>query len=150
MLYENGREVLSQVNVWIRRVRKKATCTHEGCSKPTIANGEYCVVTQWYMKTRGGKNWQKQRSFHPQCWIDRAVAEIERRVVTETRGRQRMAITDVHREARLKILRKRAAIVQRIRQALAVTNYALVCKLGDKLDMCKEEIGQHGGAPAKW
>lgn len=141
------------MNVWIRKLRKRATCTYDGCPIPQheIKNGEYAVVCQWVMKTKGGKNWRKARLFHPQCWIDQAVAELERRPVVETRGyAKRMAITDADRERRVKILRKRASLVQRIKLACLERKYALVEKLTEQLELCKEEIRPYGGVPAKW
>ena len=98
------------MNVWIRKARKKSDCYH--CKKP-VETGEFQVVCQWFMKVRS-KTWQKKMLFHPQCWIDRAVAELETRTVTETRGRKRMVLSDENREKRGKILRRHASIMQRI------------------------------------
>ncbi len=138
------------MNVWIRRARKSATCTYELCPDKTISNNQYFVVCQWYMNTPGGKKWRKQKFFHTQCWIDQAVAILESRTVTETRGRRRLSLADSNRAARMKILRKRAALVQRAKEALKNERYDIVQRLGDKMEKCKVEIEQYGGVPKKW
>ncbi len=140
------------MNVWIRKARKKATCHYDGCKEPekAITNGTYYVVCSWYMNTRSGKNWLKQMAFHPRCWLERAIAELEKRVVLETRGRSRMAITDPDRAARLKLLRKRASISQRLKNATDKGNYSLAARLVEKLEHCKVEITPYGGIPEKW
>jgi len=140
------------MTVQIRRARKKCTCAYEGCPKQReVLNGEYFVVCQWMMNTRSGKHWLKRKSFHTQCWIQQGIEAIEQRPVVETRGYGgRLAITDAGREKRLKVLRKRASVVQRIKAAILEGRYALVDKLMEQLERCKEEIEQYGGVPKKW
>jgi len=139
------------MNVWIRKARKRATCSYESCKSKDILNGQYLVVTQWVMAVREGRKWYKEKLYHPQCWIDQAVAELEQRPVVETRGYgKRMAITDKDREQRVRVLRKRAAIVQRVKTACLERKFALIERLTGQLERCKEEIEQYGGVPAKW
>jgi len=139
------------MNVWVRKTRKQAKCHYEPCSKP-IENGRYQVVCQWYMPTPSGKRWKKQMLFHPQCWLERAIIEIEKRTVVETRGRKRMAITDTNRKKRSSILCRRASVLQRIRTEMdkEVRNFNRIAHLGELLEKLKAEIEPYGGAPKSW
>lgn len=138
------------MQVWMRKARKKATCTYDGCPDKLVSNGDYYVVCQWVMNTRGGKRWYKQKYFHPQCWINQAIAELEQRPVTETRGGHRMAITDSNRLQRVRLLRQRASVVQRIKAATIDQRYDKVVKLTESLEQLATEIEQYGGRPKKW
>ena len=106
------------------------------------------------MKLRSGRVWWKRRSFHPQCWIDQAVAELEKRVVVETRGRKKLEMTDATREARTAILRRRGSVVQRIRREVGngggEPNTDNIIHLGGLLNKLKEEIEPFGGVPESW
>ncbi len=136
------------MNVWIRKARKKSDCYH--CHKP-VETGEFQVVCQWFMKVRS-KTWQKKMLFHPQCWIDRAVAELSTKHIVETRGRKRNQISDDDREKREKILRRRASFVQRLNVKMNEfpTDYGKVGRLLDRLEELKVEIELVGGVPKSW
>ena len=92
--------------------------------------------------------------FHPQCWIDQAIASLSSRRIAETRGRKRLEITDEMREARLKVLRRRAAVVQRIRAEVSnpveKQNVDRIIHLGKAINDLKMEIESLGGAPKSW
>lgn len=139
------------MNVWIRKTRKQCTCAY--CLKP-ILKGEYQVVCQHYMHLRSGRTWWKRRSFHPQCWIDQAVAEIEKRPVVETRGRNKLPMADDSRAARTAIMRRRASIIQRIKREVSITeeeqNIDRIIHLGELLNKLKDEIEPYGGVPESW
>lgn len=142
------------MNVWIRKTRRQGTCQY--CSQP-ILKDEYQVVTQWYVKLRSGRTWQKRRIYHPQCWIDQAVAEIERRPVVETRGgwgSSRIKLADDVKAARTKILMRRASVLQRIKVEVSKPteeqSVDKIIHLGDLLNKLKEEIEEYGGVPKSW
>lgn len=137
------------MNVWMRKTRKQATCSY--CEKPVL-NGDYQVVCQHYMRLRSGKVWWKRRSFHPQCWIDQAVAELDTRVVVETRGRKRLEMADATKTARTAILRRRGSIIQRIKREIGSEEQDIdrIVHLGELLNGLKEEIEQFGGVPKSW
>lgn len=90
--------------------------------------------------------------FHPQCWLERAIVEIEKRVVAETRGRKRMAITDSNRKKRTAILCRRASVIQRIGTEMGkeVRNFDRIVHMGELLEKLKVEIELYGGAPKSW
>ena len=140
------------MNVWIRKTRKRVKCRY--CEKH-IEVGEYQVVCQYFMKLKhSGKTWVKRMSFHarePNCWLDRAVAELETRVVVETRGRKRNQISDDNREVRERLLRRRASVMQRIRQEMdGLMRPDKVMHLTEMLEKLKLEIEPYGGVPRGW
>lgn len=117
------------------------------------------VVCRWYKSTQrepGGERqkWAFYWRFHTQCWIDQAIAALEKREIVETRGRKKLGMTDEIRAARLRILMRRAAITQRIRREITKPaeeqDIDRVIHLGDALNKLKEEIEECGGAPESW
>lgn len=133
------------MNVWIKKARKKATCTYEGCGDTAINNGEFYIVYQWKMR-----NWTKQRVMHIGCWIEQGIAEINSRPKAETRGGHMLSMADEDKQKRFTIMRRRASIVQRIKAAVDVGRYDMVENLHCQLEQCKIDIEQYGGVPKKW
>ena len=144
------------MQVWMKICRKQATCRH--CPRPILKNHPM-VVCRYYKKTRmeaGGspQNWSFTIRFHPQCWIDQAVAALKEKVVVETRGRKKSPLLDNIRAARVRVLARRATVVQRIRAEMAKPkesrNIDRIIHLGGKLNELKEEIAPLGGVPKSW
>ncbi|GAG89138.1 unnamed protein product [marine sediment metagenome] len=118
------------------------------------------VVCRYYRAKRGkggsfpGPVWSFFMHFHPQCWIDQAIAALESKPVVETRGRKKLPMADEVRAARLKILMRRAAVTQRIRIEMAKVageqNIDRIIHLGGELNKLKEEIEPLGGVPESW
>lgn len=98
--------------------------------------------------------WEQYLRFHPQCWIDQAVANLAKREVVETRGRKRLVMTDDIRAARQKILVRRASVTQRIRAEVEkpgeLQSIDRIIHLGELLNNLKEEIEPLGGVPKSW
>ena len=132
----------------MRRTRKQCKCSY--CPK-LILNGEYQVVCQHYMKSGTGKMWWYRRSFHPQCWIDQAIAALANQIIVETRGRKKIPRSDADREKRTSILRRRASIIQRIKREMGEgQDMDKIIHLGEMLNRLKEEIEPVGGVPESW
>ena len=138
------------MNVWVKLTRKKATCYY--CGRD-IETGTFQIVCQYYMPVRGGKIWTKRMLFHtvPNCWLNRAIAELESRSVLETRGRKANNLNDSAKEARNKILRRRASIVQRIdKEMLGEIRPMKLRHLIGLIEKLKIEIEPYGGVPETW
>lgn len=126
-------------SVWVKACTKTAKC--QWCAEP-IANNTYMVVV---MFLRG--KWRIKRYYHPDCWIQQAIAALEKRGKVENRGRKKLPLPDEVRAKRGKILSRRASVVQRIR---ATTDAGKLVHLGIMLEKLKEEIECVGGAPTSW
>jgi len=138
------------MNVWVKLTRKKATCYY--CGRD-IETGTFQIVCQYYMPVGGGKIWTKRMLFHtvPNCWLNRAIAELESRSVLETRGRKANNLNDSAKEARNKILRRRASIVQRIdKEMLGEIRPMKLRHLIGLIEKLKIEIEPYGGVPETW
>jgi len=136
------------VNVWVRLTRKKSPCFY--CNKE-IETGTYQVVCQYFMPVRGGKVWTKRMLFHPNCWLERAIAELESKPRLETRGRKANALSDPNKEMRNKILRRRASVVQRLdKEMYGEMRPAKLSHLTQLIEGLKVEIVSFGGVPESW
>ena len=105
------------------------------------------------MKLKSGRTWTKRMIFHaePNCWLERAIAELESRPVVETRGRKTLSLSDPVKEARNKILRRRASVIQRLdREIEERMRPAKILHLTEMLESLKVEIEPHGGVPESW
>jgi hypothetical protein len=103
------------------------------------------VIGQYY---RG--KWRIRIKWHPDCWIEQGIEALSKTPVIENRGRQRMSLSDEDREKRLKILRRRASVLQRIKKEMENNNVDKQIKLGCMLGKLREEIEPYGGIPESW
>lgn len=131
------------MNIWMSVCKKRAKCHY--CPEP-INSGEYMVVAGF----RRGK-WYLRHSWHPQCWIDQAIVELERRgPMEETRGRKKMNVPDEVRSARFKIIARRASVIQRLKRAMVKGDLERIEHLAGELEKLKAEIEPLGGVPESW
>ena len=81
------------------------------------------------MTVKGGKTWTKRMIFHsePNCWLERAITELESRPQEETRGRKPLDLTDEEKDKRTKILMRRASIMQRFRNTAMYSDSNTQC-----------------------
>jgi hypothetical protein len=142
------------VNVWLRYTTKKGKCAYEGCKKAhELILGELQVRCRWYMRIKSGQKWMKEKSYHVDCWVAEARETLDRRVHVETRGRKTIPRTDEDRSERIKILRRRAAVVQRLKHETEMGGGNAPKKiqhLYDMLEQLKVEIMPYGGIPDGW
>jgi len=138
------------MNVWVRKTRKKATCFY--CHQE-VETGTYQIVCQYWMKLKSGGAWKKRMIFHtvPNCWLDRAIAELDSKPVLETRGRKPINLSDPIRELRNKVLRRKASVSQRIeREMYGEMRPSKLLHLMELAEKLKEEIEPLGGVPESW
>jgi hypothetical protein len=129
------------VNVWFERLPNGGLC--ELCAKK-IKPGDVAVK---YVDNK------RVVKCHPDCWVDRGIeiARTEKVVVDANRGRKPKPLTVEQREMRLTILKKFAAIGQRIRELnRAPGNEDRVLKLILKQGELCDEIEPYGGIPGSW
>lgn len=145
------------MDVWIKRVRKQAKCKY--CEQPIVKDTYMVVCKIWYTRNKDGispTRWVWWMRFHTQCWIDQAVQKLDREEEqrVETRGRKRQGISDDMRSERVKILRRYAAITQRIRAEVVrpadENSVERLIHLGAGLNKMRIEIERYGGVPKSW
>jgi len=142
------------MNTWMSRCRRQAKCTY--CPEP-ILKGTYMVVVQVFTRDKrdgDSRCWWLRLRFHPQCWIDQAIAALEKRPTVDARDGHPLKITDGDKAARFAILRRRASTVQRIKREIAKPSEEQstdrIIHFGDLLNKQKEEIELLGGVPKSW
>ena len=138
------------MNVWVRKTRKRSKCFY--CGK-YLEVGEWQIVCQYFMPTKV-RVWTKRMIFHirrPNCYLNRAIAEIEKNPPIESRGRKRDLISDDSKLARGKILRRHASILQRLRAEMEDGRRAdKILHLTELLEKLAGEIEPYGGIPKGW
>lgn len=139
------------MHVWISKTRQRGKCAF--CPYE-IEKGSYSVVCRSYKSRGEGKaKWTFQKRYHTQCWIDQGIQALESRPFVENRGRPRVASDEVTTQ-RQKILRRRAAVLQRIRKEMAKPtgdrSMDRIVHLGEMLNSLREEIEPLGGVPESW
>jgi len=140
------------MNVRIKMTRKRVQCRY--CHQ-MIETGEYQVVCTYFMQPKAcTKKWMKEMHFHakdPYCWVDQGVQAVSMQPHTENRGRKCLPIPDATKVIRLKIMRRRAATIQRIDiEMRGKQRPDKLSHLTDILERLKVEIAPYGGVPVKW
>lgn len=88
---------------------------------------------------------------NPYCWIDQGILEVGRRPYSEHRGRKAQDISDADREQRVKILRRRGSVLQRIsKEMLGQVRVEKIVHLAGMLEALEQEIQKCGGVPKSW
>jgi hypothetical protein len=138
------------MNVWVRMTKRTSKCFW--CGKD-IEVGEYQIICTYFMKVRSGKTWTKRMIFHasPNCWVERAIAEIESKPQIENRGRKPLQLNDELKDARNKVLRRRASVMQRLEKEMyGSMRPATLLHLTEQLEKLKVEVEPLGGVPKGW
>lgn len=100
------------------------------------------------------KRWCKHLYWHPSCYLAQGIDWVEKHPKPETRGRKRLGLADPVKKYRLSVMRRRAAVVQRIRAetekpAEQQCTERLV-HLGSMLNQLEVEMETCGGVPKSW
>ena len=148
------------MDIWLGRCNKTSTCDH--CKQP-ITVGEPCIFGKLWMRFGAEgpepRRWVKKFHWHAKrssdsicCWLEQALDSLSQRPYIETRGRKKIRISKDRRKERLSTLRKRARVLQRLRQEMEYEdrNVDRIIRLGSQLERLKEEIIPLGGVPKNW
>jgi hypothetical protein len=100
-------------------------------------------------------HWHAQRKADGQCcWLVSALAELAKHPHIEKRGRKKLLLPKEQRDERLRLLRKRAKVVQQIKAETDVPpnkmNMDRIAELGLALEELKVKIEPVGGIPKSW
>ena len=88
------------------------------------------------------------------CWVIQALDNFGKTVHVETRGRKKLILPKEKRDGRLKLLRKRAKVIQQLKIVMEEhpkkRNMDEVVRLGLILEKLRVDIEQFGGVPKSW
>jgi len=143
------------MDIWIKRASRAATCVY---CKEEIKKQDFMVIGKLWRKLKSGKTWLIMLRWHTQCYIVQGVAAIKDKEIREPkiekRGRKKSILPDDIRIKRLKIMRRRASVLQRIKAEVKKPKkkqkFEVLVHLGSLLDKCKDEIKDTGGIPTTW
>jgi len=141
------------MDIWLTICRRRAKCTH--CPE-FIEKGQYIVVGKLWARSKeeGARRWTLRFRWHPECWVEQGKMAADRRpLITETRGRKKLDMSEGDKAARRSIIMRRASVMQRIKKEVDLKTQESIDKLihlGDRLNKLKEEIKQYGGVPKSW
>jgi len=94
------------------------------------------------------------------CWMQEGLEYLKAHPYEETRGRKQLPLAKEQKEARLKILRQRARLVQKLKTLMEAydqeeahlsqedLNYMI--RVGSQIEELKERIEPLGGVPPSW
>jgi len=128
------------MDIWITLCRKTAKCKY--CPQHILKGNPMVKGRLW----RSGK-WTLNFYWHPNCWVEQGIAEMEKRPIIESRGRKSLPITVEQRELRICLLKRRGSVIQRLKRE---TDPVKMLHLGEMLEDLKEEIKPLGGVPVGW
>jgi len=106
-------------------------------------------VRRWTKKF----HWHAKRKKDGQCcYLVQGLERMEKEPYVEMRGRKPLVMPKDIRMARLAVLRRRARVMQRLREEVEgeKPNLDLLIHLGEQLESLKIEILPLGGAPKSW
>jgi len=150
------------MDIWLTTCKKKAKCSY--CEE-LIELGEPVVYGRLWLRTKEGeykpRRFVKRFRWHAQkgdekkcCWLEQALNNLANNPYIETRGRKRLVLPPEIREKRLKVLRRRAKVVQQLRTETEEQperqDIDEIIRLGGILARLKEEIEPLGGVPKGW
>ena len=160
------------MDIWLTVCRKTVPKCHY-CNEP-IKLGEVMVAGKlWFRASQEGgeaRRWIKHFRWHAQkettnfggqpsplkisCWLLEGLAYLAEHPQAETRGRKQLQLPKKQKDARLKILRQRARLVQKLKTLMEAPldqddlNYMI--KIGSQIEELKEQIKSLGGVPPSW
>jgi hypothetical protein len=120
------------------------------CNEPILVKTPIVKGKLW-RKMGEVKKWTFWMYWHPQCWVEEGLVAVSKmRYNPGNKGRKPKEITYIDKKARNKILCRRAAFVQRMRQAMDDGNIDRVLRLHTAMSKLNKEIEQYGGIPESW
>lgn len=117
-----------------------------------IKSGELVVIGKMWKSRDAVIKWPLILRWHPECWIEQGRIEAMKKPILKRVRTHKY--TGEQRLMRIAVLRRRAAVVQRIRREMSkdaeLRNISRLVHLGGMLERCTEEIAALGGVPKSW
>lgn len=151
------------MDIWLTYCRKRVPkCSY--CKEPIQVGDLMVIGRQWSRSSEGereSRRWVMNFRWHGErhtdgkcCWLQAGVDYLAQHPFVETRGRKQLQLTERQRKARLKILRQRARLVQKLKVLMEApldqTDIDLMVRIGSQIEDLKEQIAPLGGVPASW
>jgi hypothetical protein len=136
------------MDIWMTWAKRKAVCHF--CKKDIKVREAEVRGKSW--RRHGEVNrWSFMYYWHPQCWIEEGTVYLMKtKYSSGNRGRKALDMSYNDKVERNKILRRHAAFVQRIREAMDNGKVDKVLRLYASMEKLKAEIINYGGIPEKW
>jgi len=170
------------MDIWLTICRKTVPkCSY--CKEP-IKLGEVMIAGRlWLTSKKEGEirkwvknfRWHAQRKIYPDymrtigavgpvdpigeecCWLVAGLDYLSTHPQEETRGRKQLQLPKKQKDERLKILRQRARLVQKLKELMVIplaeqseVDTAKMIKIGSQIEELKEQISLLGGVPSSW
>ena len=150
------------IDIWVSKCRRTAKCNHCG---QDIKLGEPVVRgrlwRQYEDRQSEAKKWVRNFRWHARrstdglcCWIEQALVHLGTQKYVEKRGRKPLVLSPEVRKARLRLLQRRARVMQQLRleaeKAPEVRDIERIITLGGQLTDLQIEIQPIGGVPKSW
>lgn len=157
------------MDIWIAECRKTVKCNY--CGEPIKLHTPMVVGRLWRTSKEGGeaRRWVKNFRWHAQketgnpeepkicCWLQEGLEYLKQHPVEETRGRTSLELTKTQKAERLKILRQRARLMQKLKEKMLIPiedqsekDIEDMIKVGSQIEALKEQIAKFGGVPKSW
>ena len=131
---------------WCNRIAK---C--EWCPENINAGEPLVTVFFWNKGSPEHKGFNVKKYYHPDCWVAQGLDYLKRNPYSPYIRKVKMELTPEQAEHRYVLLRRKAAIDQRIRKLADVPNRIMVeARLKEHITEIMLEIAPIGGIPKKW
>ena len=136
------------MDIWMTICRRTAKCHF--CSKPIILK-EPIVKGKLWRKHGELQKWSYMMYWHPYCWADEGLVAVSKmKYDPGNRGRKQLLTGYNDKIERVKILKRHARYVQKIRESMESGNVDRVIRLYNNMEKLKAEILLYGGIPNTW
>jgi len=148
------------MDIWISRNGRTTICA--SCHE-TIAIDEPVVRGRLWKRSKEENTtsrWSKTFTWHTKnqdgicCWLAEGLLALEKTPKVETRGRKATGLPADIQTYRVKLLKRRGSIMQRLKKQtnvpIEVRDLDKIILLGQQLDKVKLEIEKYGGVPDNW
>jgi len=138
------------MDVWLTWCKKKSKCKH--CQEPILA-GTPVVRGKLWRKGDQAKSWPMTFRWHPQCWLEQALAYLEKNPYIPPKrspGRPRIELSEEDKVKRRRLLVYRSSLCYYQRKAAKEGNAFRVLELEVKKQELVDRIKEVGGVPKSW
>ena len=136
-------------NVTMTWSNRTAKC--EWCEQQVETGTPLVTVFFWNRGSPDHKGFNVKKYYHPNCWIAQGLDHLMLNPYVPYLRKPKLELTPSQSKLRYQLLKRKAAIDQRIRKLNGDTDQITArALLGEKIAQLMIEIAPIGGIPAKW